>query len=104
VSTVWLGIGRRERVAVLTLAAMILGGGLFPQPGVTTRELAAEEILNERARRLGLGDGEPGAAGTQIDARHGPNAISAPDRSAAAIGPRAARAERTAVVNPPARR
>jgi NADH-quinone oxidoreductase subunit M len=52
-SSVWLGIGTRERVAVLTLAAMILGGGLFPQPGVTTREQAAEEILQERARHLG---------------------------------------------------
>ena len=51
VSTVWLGIGTRERIAVLTLAAMILGGGLFPQPGVTTRELAAEEILKDRESR-----------------------------------------------------
>jgi NADH-quinone oxidoreductase subunit M len=53
VSTVWLGIGRRERAAVLTLAAMILGGGLFPQPGVTTREQAAEQILEQRARHVG---------------------------------------------------
>ena len=50
-STVWLGIGRRERIAVLTLATMILLGGLFPQPGVTTRELAAKEILRERKAR-----------------------------------------------------
>ena len=42
VSTVSLGIGLRERFAVLTLAALILGGGLFPQPGVTSRERAAE--------------------------------------------------------------
>jgi NADH-quinone oxidoreductase subunit M len=52
-STVWLGMGTRERFAVLTLSAMMIGGGLFPQPGVTTRELAAEEVLEERARRLG---------------------------------------------------
>ena len=58
VSTVWLGIGTRERIAVLTLAAMILGGGLFPQPGVTTRERAAEEILEQRARHLGRAGGE----------------------------------------------
>ena len=51
VSTVSLGIGPRERIAVLTLAALILGGGLFPQPGVTTRQRAAEEILNERRSR-----------------------------------------------------
>ena len=37
VSTVSLGIGLRERIAVLTLAALILGGGFFPQPGVSSR-------------------------------------------------------------------
>jgi NADH-quinone oxidoreductase subunit M len=58
VSTVWLGIGTRERIAVLTLAAMILGGGLFPQPGVTTRERAAKEIKSERERRFGVTDAE----------------------------------------------
>ncbi len=51
VSTVWLGIGRRERIAVLTLATLILLGGLFPQPGVTTREVAAEKILGDRHLR-----------------------------------------------------
>ncbi len=56
-STVWLGIGTRERIAVLTLTTLILLGGMFPQPGVTTRELAAEQILKDRrARRL---DAEP---------------------------------------------
>jgi NADH-quinone oxidoreductase subunit M len=78
-STVWLGIGMRERFAVLTLTAMILGGGFLPQPGVTTRERAAAELLEERARNL-----EPGAP----PAMHG-----SPDDSkaapAAAIGPRA---------------
>jgi NADH-quinone oxidoreductase subunit M len=52
VSTVSLGIGLRERAAVLTLAALILGGGLFPQPGVATRQKAAEEILDGRRKRL----------------------------------------------------
>jgi NADH-quinone oxidoreductase subunit M len=47
-ATVSLRIGARERLAVLTLSALILGGGLFPQPGVTTRQLAAEEILDNR--------------------------------------------------------
>ncbi len=51
VSTVWLGIGARERIAVLTLAALVLGGGFYPQPGVSTRYLAAEEILRQRAAR-----------------------------------------------------
>jgi NADH-quinone oxidoreductase subunit M len=53
VSTVSLGIGIRERIAVLTLALLILGGGLFPQPGVSTRERAAEEILEGRSQRPG---------------------------------------------------
>jgi NADH-quinone oxidoreductase subunit M len=52
VSTVSLGIGPRERAAVLTLAALIFGGGLFPQPGVSTRQRAAEEILEGRRKRL----------------------------------------------------
>ena len=50
VSTVSLAIGGRERFAVLTLSALILGGGFFPQPGVLTRHRAAEEILSGRPR------------------------------------------------------
>ncbi len=50
-STVSLGIGIRERLAVLTLAALILGGGLFPQPGVASRFHAAQLILTDRAAR-----------------------------------------------------
>jgi len=51
VSTVSLGIGLRERIAVLILSAMILGGGIYPQPGVTSRQRAAEEILQDRLER-----------------------------------------------------
>jgi NADH-quinone oxidoreductase subunit M len=51
VSSVSLGVGLRERLAVLTLAAMILGGGIFPQPGVASRYHAAELILKTRAQR-----------------------------------------------------
>jgi NADH-quinone oxidoreductase subunit M len=47
-STVSLEITLRERVVVLTLATLILGGGLFPQPGVSSRRRAADEILEER--------------------------------------------------------
>ena len=53
-STVSLGIVLRERVAVLSLSAVILGGGLYPQPGVATRRLAAAEILDDRRERLQL--------------------------------------------------
>ena len=36
---------------MLTLAALILGGGLFPQPGVASRHRAAEAVLKERDAR-----------------------------------------------------
>ena len=49
VSTVSLGTGLRERIGVLTLSALILAGGIFPQPGVTDRHRAAVEILEDRA-------------------------------------------------------
>jgi NADH-quinone oxidoreductase subunit M len=48
-SSVSLAITLRERVAVLTLAVLIIGGGLFPQPGVVSRYEAAAEILKDRA-------------------------------------------------------
>jgi NADH-quinone oxidoreductase subunit M len=43
----------RERVAVLTLAALIFGGGIFPQPGLTSRHHAASEIIEARRQALG---------------------------------------------------
>ena len=65
VSTVSLGVSLRERAAVLALAALILGGGLFPQPGVTTRERAAEEVLHERSGR----ERAPGGSESDITAQ-----------------------------------
>jgi NADH-quinone oxidoreductase subunit M len=49
-STVSLGIGARERIAVLTLIALILGGGVFPQLGISSRYRAAVEIIQQRER------------------------------------------------------
>jgi NADH-quinone oxidoreductase subunit M len=49
-SSVPLGIGGREQLAVLTLALLILSGGLYPQPGVESRYKAAEELLSSRHR------------------------------------------------------
>jgi NADH-quinone oxidoreductase subunit M len=37
-----------ERVAVLTLALLILAGGLFPEPGLLSRHHAASEIIQSR--------------------------------------------------------
>jgi NADH-quinone oxidoreductase subunit M len=50
-SGVPLGITRRERFAVLTLAALILGGGLAPQPLLESRHRAAEILFEQRARQ-----------------------------------------------------
>jgi NADH-quinone oxidoreductase subunit M len=61
-SMVSLGIGPRERFAVLTLSALILGGGLFPQPGVHSRHKAAEEILKDRRERPRLVQDPPPVA------------------------------------------
>lgn len=51
VSSVSLAITPRERYAVLTLAALILAGGLSPQPGVASCYRAADTILKDRATR-----------------------------------------------------
>ncbi len=51
-SGVSLGITTREQVAVLTLAALILGGGLIPQFHIKSRHRAAEEVLLDRATRV----------------------------------------------------
>lgn len=47
-SPVSLKIGKRERFAVLILAALILCGGIFPQLIVSSRFNAAEHILEQR--------------------------------------------------------
>jgi NADH-quinone oxidoreductase subunit M len=60
-STVSLAITPRERFAVLTLAVLILGGGVFPQPGVASRYQAAMAVLREREKRVGR-TGAPDAA------------------------------------------
>jgi NADH-quinone oxidoreductase subunit M len=52
VSSVPLGIGTLERLAVLSIALLILGGGLFPQSGVASRHHAAEALLQQRSIRV----------------------------------------------------
>ncbi len=44
----------QERLSVLSLAALILGGGLYPQPGLSSRHLAAKRIIESRRTGLGL--------------------------------------------------
>lgn len=43
-----------ERMAVLTLALLILGGGLFPQPGLSSRYHAAMELIKARRASMGV--------------------------------------------------
>jgi NADH-quinone oxidoreductase subunit M len=49
VSSVSLAITPQERFAVVTLAALILGGGLAPQYGIASFYNAAESVLKDRA-------------------------------------------------------
>lgn len=64
VSSVSLQISRRERIAVLSLAGLILGGGILPQPGVASRHHAAIHILEHRYSRSFNAQPEP--AGDQV--------------------------------------
>lgn len=48
ISSVSLAINPREHAAVLTLIALVIGGGLYPQPGIASRHRAAELILKSR--------------------------------------------------------
>jgi NADH-quinone oxidoreductase subunit M len=55
-ATVPLGITLRERMAVLTLAALLIGGGLAPQQGVIASHRAAKQILEHREARMAMAD------------------------------------------------
>jgi NADH-quinone oxidoreductase subunit M len=57
-SSVSLAITARERFVLLTLTALVLGGGLFPQPGVTRLYAVAEQVLQARGPAA---TGGPGA-------------------------------------------
>ncbi len=63
-SAVSLVITPRERFAVLTLTAIILGGGLAPQVWVDSRLRAAEALLEQRSRNAG-GHASPTAASAE---------------------------------------
>lgn len=44
-ATVPLAVSGREWFAVLTLVALIIGGGIYPHPGVASRYAAAQQLL-----------------------------------------------------------
>jgi NADH-quinone oxidoreductase subunit M len=47
-ASITLRSGWQERLGVVTLTALILGGGLIPQPGLVSRRAAAEQIIHSR--------------------------------------------------------
>jgi NADH-quinone oxidoreductase subunit M len=48
-----------ERIAVLVLSALILGGGLYPQPGVASRYAVATKLVEQRGQRLAAASAPP---------------------------------------------
>jgi NADH-quinone oxidoreductase subunit M len=72
ISTVPLAIGWRERIAVLTLSLLILGGGLYPQPGVESRHHAATQILKQREKLHAGSGGGLAASATQLSPVNSP--------------------------------
>ncbi|WP_254512135.1 proton-conducting transporter transmembrane domain-containing protein [Anatilimnocola floriformis] len=68
ISSISLRMGRREKVALLTLVVILFAGGIVPQLNIASRHHAAEELLNHRgidivnARPPWLQDGTAGPA------------------------------------------
>jgi NADH-quinone oxidoreductase subunit M len=53
--TIDLRVRPAERFSVLVLTALILGGGLYPQPGIMSRYHAAEGLAHEREKSTEAG-------------------------------------------------
>jgi len=102
-STVSLLIGTRERIAVRTIAGLILIGGLLPQYLVASRYLAAEEILRQRTMVAGgtLSDPHEREAGEPaLDPLPGEAAVA--KATAVPLPPGKAPAKEPPTVEPPA--
>ena len=54
--TVAMQVRRGERLAILLLTVLIIGGGLLPQPGVASRYHAAKELIRQRANNPNLAE------------------------------------------------
>lgn len=59
VTSIALHARRRERLAVLALTLLILGGGLYPQPGVASRHHAAMHLVQTRRHLSTVPDAGP---------------------------------------------
>jgi NADH-quinone oxidoreductase subunit M len=63
-----LQVTTRERWMVAAVAILLLGGAIYPQPGVRSRAIAAEELLGARFQSSRVLDRT--LAGTAADERH----------------------------------
>ena len=52
VASIDLQVRAPERIAVLVLSVLLLGGGLYPQPEVAGRFSAAERLIKDRNAQL----------------------------------------------------
>ena len=59
-----------ERFAVLVLTFLVLGGGLWPQPGVASRHHAAQELLRRRMHREEIIEPVDNAPVPEVDDKH----------------------------------
>lgn len=55
-ATVPLAVSGREWFAVLTLVALIIGGGVYPHPGVASRYAAAQQLLSKHNTHVSTDD------------------------------------------------
>jgi NADH-quinone oxidoreductase subunit M len=93
--TIDLAIRGRERLAVVTLSLLILGGGLYPQPGVSSRYRAALELTAVR-EQSGLTSPPVGPGPSPSPVPHSPPAI--------AVGLDPSRPALSPAIRPPLRR
>ncbi len=71
-TSISLGPRWAERVAVLVLAALILGGGLWPQPGIVSRYNAALEIIGSRPKSSDAPWNRTSPTGADANEHHAP--------------------------------
>lgn len=76
-STVSMAVGLRERAAIVLLSGLVIAGGVFPQPIARSRSLAAERILDARAKAR-LRTSQPGVSRGDAGARIGTTETKAP--------------------------
>jgi len=69
-TSVSLSTRTREQIAVLSLAVLILLGGIFPQPGIISRYRAASELLKNRPSALKVPVSLPAAEPETSNSEH----------------------------------